>query len=40
MAVDRCTGCAMYDLDFSPSAFAELADFAIGRLHGVEWQWI
>ncbi|PIL31598.1 hypothetical protein GSI_06300 [Ganoderma sinense ZZ0214-1] len=40
MAVDRCTGCAMFDLDFSPSAFSELADFAIGRLHGVEWEWI
>lgn len=40
MAVDRCTGCAMFDLDFSPSAFSELADQSIGRLYGVEWEWI
>ncbi|KAM5533116.1 hypothetical protein V8D89_013259 [Ganoderma adspersum] len=40
MAVDRCTGCAMFDLDFSPSAFDALADESIGRLHGVEWEWI
>jgi len=36
---DRCTGCKVTDLDFSPSAFAELADFSIGRLSGVTWVW-
>ncbi|OSD03599.1 hypothetical protein PYCCODRAFT_1451679 [Trametes coccinea BRFM310] len=36
---DRCTGCAETDLDFSPSAFSELADFAVGRLHGMTWVW-
>ncbi|EJF67025.1 barwin-like endoglucanase [Dichomitus squalens] len=39
-AVDRCVGCAEFDLDFSPSAFDQLADPSIGRLHGVQWQWI
>lgn len=37
---DRCEGCALTDLDFSPSAFNQLADFSIGRLDGVEWSWI
>jgi len=36
---DRCTGCALTDLDFSPSAFGELADFSLGRLSGVKWNW-
>ncbi|CDO73236.1 hypothetical protein BN946_scf185007.g291 [Trametes cinnabarina] len=36
---DRCTGCALTDLDFSPSAFSELADFDVGRLHGMTWVW-
>ncbi|TDL28709.1 hypothetical protein BD410DRAFT_811779 [Rickenella mellea] len=37
--VDRCTGCAETDLDFSPAAFNQLADFALGRIHGVKWNW-
>jgi hypothetical protein len=28
---DRCTGCAEYDLDFSPSAFEVLAPESEGR---------
>jgi hypothetical protein len=36
---DRCTGCAVTDLDFSPRAFSDLADFALGRLDGVTWVW-
>lgn len=36
---DRCTGCAITDLDFSPSAFNQLADFSLGRLQGVKWTW-
>jgi len=36
--VDRCAGCAgAYDLDFSPSAFSQLADQSVGRLTGVQW---
>ncbi|GAA6064201.1 hypothetical protein JCM10212_004204 [Sporobolomyces blumeae] len=37
---DRCVGCAIDDLDFSPAMFGELADLAIGRLKGVEWTFI
>jgi hypothetical protein len=33
---DRCTGCAMWDLDFSPKLFGELADLDLGRLKNVE----
>ncbi|KAH9922488.1 plant expansin [Fomitopsis serialis] len=36
---DRCTGCATTDLDFSPSAFQQLADLSVGRLHGMTWVW-
>lgn len=36
---DRCTGCAITDLDFSPSAFAQLADFSVGRISGMTWTW-
>lgn len=36
---DRCTGCQIGDLDFSPSAFSQLADFAVGRLQGLTWVW-
>ncbi|PPR00493.1 hypothetical protein CVT24_005553, partial [Panaeolus cyanescens] len=38
---DRCTGCAVTDLDFSPSAFAALTDgnFGLGRINGVKWEW-
>ncbi|KAJ7169976.1 RlpA-like double-psi beta-barrel-protein domain-containing protein-containing protein [Mycena filopes] len=38
--VDRCTGCASKDLDFSPLAFQELADPSVGRLTGVTWEWV
>lgn len=34
---DRCTGCAEFDLDFSPSAFSQLADQSVGRIHGMTW---
>lgn len=37
--VDRCVGCARYDLDLSPTAFAEIADQALGRID-LEWQWL
>lgn len=35
---DRCTGCAMWDLDFSPAAFKTLADESLGRID-ITWQW-
>ncbi|EKM53490.1 uncharacterized protein PHACADRAFT_211183 [Phanerochaete carnosa HHB-10118-sp] len=34
---DRCEACAEWDLDFSPSAFSQLADQSVGRIHGVTW---
>ncbi|KAI0673505.1 RlpA-like double-psi beta-barrel-protein domain-containing protein-containing protein [Trametes maxima] len=37
---DRCTGCAITDLDFSPSAFNQLADFSVGRISGMTWVWV
>jgi len=37
---DRCVGCALHDLDFSPSAFDNLAAESIGRLKGVTWSWV
>jgi hypothetical protein len=37
---DRCTGCKITDLDFSPSAFDALADPAVGRISGMTWDWI
>jgi len=36
---DRCTGCALTDLDFSPSAFNTLADPSVGRISGMTWTW-
>lgn len=36
---DRCVGCAMHDLDFSPSAFDNLAAESVGRLKGMTWSW-
>ncbi|KAH9922477.1 RlpA-like double-psi beta-barrel-protein domain-containing protein-containing protein [Fomitopsis serialis] len=36
---DRCTGCDTTSLDFSPSAFQQLADLSVGRLHGMTWDW-
>lgn len=38
--VDRCVGCAKYDLDLSPTAFSQLADQSQGRLHGATWQFV
>lgn len=35
---DRCGGCAITDLDFSPSAFSDLADQSLGRID-VTWTW-
>ncbi|KAF9650508.1 expansin family protein [Thelephora ganbajun] len=35
---DRCEGCAYGDLDFSPNAFKQLADFAAGRISGISWR--
>ncbi|KAF9015276.1 RlpA-like double-psi beta-barrel-protein domain-containing protein-containing protein [Cyathus striatus] len=37
---DRCVGCAVTDLDFSPSAFDQLADEAVGRISGMTWEWL
>lgn len=36
--VDRCTGCSYYDLDFSPTAFDQLADSLLGRID-ITWDW-
>ncbi|KAI0313728.1 RlpA-like double-psi beta-barrel-protein domain-containing protein-containing protein [Amylostereum chailletii] len=36
---DRCEGCALTDLDFSPSAFDKLANESVGRLSGMTWVW-
>ncbi|KAL5495143.1 DAG7 [Sanghuangporus weigelae] len=36
---DRCEGCALTDLDFSPRAFEDIADFSVGRLTGMTWAW-
>ncbi|KAJ7848858.1 plant expansin [Mycena olivaceomarginata] len=39
--VDRCAGCAgAADLDFSEAAFAKLAAPAVGRIHGVKWEFV
>lgn len=36
---DRCEGCAYGDLDFSPSAFTQLADKSLGRID-ITWDWM
>jgi hypothetical protein len=36
---DRCVGCKITDLDFSPSAFSEIADQSVGRISGMKWHW-
>ncbi|KAF5385542.1 hypothetical protein D9757_006729 [Collybiopsis confluens] len=37
---DRCAGCEIpYSLDFSPTAFSQLADQSVGRLSGMTWVW-
>lgn len=38
--VDRCVGCALRDLDFSPAAFTKLADQSLGRLSGMKWSFV
>lgn len=36
--VDRCGGCSGDgDLDFTITAFTQLADEAVGRIHGITW---
>jgi len=37
--VDRCTGCALDDLDFSESAFLQLASIGEGRVD-ITWEWL
>jgi len=37
---DRCTGCQEGDLDFSPTAFNQIADPAEGRISGLHWEWL
>ncbi|KAI5970084.1 DAG7 [Candida margitis] len=37
--VDRCEGCSYNDLDFSPSAFSQLADQSLGRID-ITWEWL
>jgi expansin (peptidoglycan-binding protein) len=36
---DRCESCGDTDLDFSPAAFAQLADLSVGRIDGMTWSW-
>ncbi|KAI0002027.1 plant expansin, partial [Russula vinacea] len=37
---DRCGGCATgTSLDFTPSAFSQLADQSVGRLFDMTWTW-
>ncbi|WFD34002.1 hypothetical protein MCUN1_000830 [Malassezia cuniculi] len=38
--VDRCTGCADTDLDFSPAAFKKLSSIGKGRLHNLKWKFV
>ncbi|KAH7343954.1 hypothetical protein B0J17DRAFT_703715 [Rhizoctonia solani] len=35
--VDRCGGCALWDVDLSPSAFQQFTPLASGRLYGATW---
>ena len=37
--VDACEGCLVNDLDFSPSAFEQLAAFSVGRID-ITWEWL
>ncbi|PWN46614.1 barwin-like endoglucanase [Violaceomyces palustris] len=37
---DRCEGCAWGDLDFTETAFKNLAPLSLGRLDGMTWQWV
>ena len=40
IVTDRCEACKETDLDFSPSAFTQLADQSIGRITGMTWEWV
>jgi len=35
--VDKCVGCAEFDLNFSPTAFDKLSKESVGRIHNVTW---
>ncbi|KAJ7611166.1 barwin-like endoglucanase [Roridomyces roridus] len=38
---DRCAGCAgAADLDFTEAGFKKLSPLAVGRLKGVQWEWL
>jgi hypothetical protein len=37
---DRCTGCKLLDLDFSPAAYDVLALPEVGRISGMSWVWL
>lgn len=37
--VDRCEACSYNDLDFSPSAFSQLASQSLGRID-ITWEWL
>ncbi|KAG7191668.1 uncharacterized protein KQ657_002939 [Scheffersomyces spartinae] len=37
--VDACEGCKVNDLDFSPSAFQQLANESLGRID-ITWEWL
>ncbi|KAI5889431.1 Non-catalytic module family EXPN protein, partial [Schizophyllum commune H4-8] len=37
---DRCAGCAgEYDIDFTPTAFSQIADQALGRVE-ITWEFV
>jgi hypothetical protein len=36
---DRCVGCEITDLDFSPTAFDMIAKKSVGRISGMRWRW-
>lgn len=37
--VDRCEGCAKYDIDLTPVAYDQLADPGLGRM-AVTWEFV
>ncbi|KAF8992978.1 barwin-like endoglucanase, partial [Cyathus striatus] len=41
MVVDRCADCeGMYNVDLTSTAFQQLAPLSVGRLYGVQWDWV
>lgn len=36
---DRCTGCDVTSLDFTPTAFQNMAALSVGRIEGMTWVW-